>query len=95
MVTLREISDNPIRNLRETLPEIPLATASAEQAPIRVFAESDRFLLLHDLRIPEKLEKAVFGHYLDRILPALFVPPTFSSPDIPNDPATENGPDCL
>jgi hypothetical protein len=43
------------------LPEIPLATASAEQAPIRVFAESDRFLLLHDLRISEKLEKAVFG----------------------------------
>ncbi len=49
--------------------------ASAEQAPIRVVAESDRFLLLHDLRIPEKLEKAVFGHYLDRTLPALFVPP--------------------
>jgi hypothetical protein len=49
--------------------------APAEQAPIRVFAESDRFLLLHSLRISEKLEKAVFGHYFDRTLPALFVPP--------------------
>jgi len=77
------------------LPEIPLATASAEQAPIWVFAETGRFLLLHGLRISEKLEKAVFGHYFDRTLPALFVPPTFSPPDIPNNPTTENGPDCL
>ncbi len=69
--------------------------APAEQALIRVFAESDRFLLLHCLRILEKLEKAVFGHYFDRTLPALFVPPTFSSPDIPNDPTAENSSDRL